>query len=482
MSFFHGFFDCRAGTFLHYWHAAGPHIHGPGNALMKIYHAADIHLGRRRLDGRLPDEDFAVAFKHIVTAAVEDKADVFLLAGDLFDRPQVDPRHLGQALDSLRQLKQANIPVVAIEGNHDKAFVHSGQPTWVHHLAQEDLLILLQPRFGPDGAILEAWNKDTREGAWIELGGVRFVGAGYLGAATPSKVRQIVARMDGHASNVLLLHAGPDYFVGEGGGFSRDDLKALREKTCYLALGHIHKPMLHDNWACNPGSPENGDLNEARYGSNAQGEDQGRGYAVVKLDPNLPTPLVSVMIRSNPRRPCHRLELDCSPFGNKTKRGVEAFVDAACKLIKPLKPVPEAIIDLRLSGTLNLKRIALDPDLAARQIATETGVRAVAVDTTRLNLGTTGVPGDDSTGEGMAREDLERSALGRLLEDTHLWGLEEARPGFADLFYQLKEGVLNQQSTDQLAEQVAMSPLVEQVLQAKAEAQPGVSEEPEGSA
>src|SRR5262245_45526386 len=69
----------------------------PRRPFMKIYPAADIHLGRRRLDGRLPDADLADAFEHIVRAAIDDRADVFLLAGDLFDRPQVEPPHLRQA-------------------------------------------------------------------------------------------------------------------------------------------------------------------------------------------------------------------------------------------------------------------------------------------------------------------------------------------------------------------------------------------------
>lgn len=446
---------------------------------MKIYHAADIHLGRRRLNGRLPDLDFAVAFDHIVTASIEDGADLFLLAGDLFDRPQVEPTHLGQALQILRRLKQANIPVVAIAGNHDKAFVHSGQQTWVHHLAQESLLIHLQPRFCPDGAILEKWDKETKEGAWIEIGGIKFVGAGYLGAATPNKVRQIVSAMDAEATNVLLLHAGPDYFVGEGGGFSSGDLKQLEEKTCYLALGHIHKPMLHYGWACNPGSPENCDLNEARYGCNPDGEDEGRGYAVVEIDPSLDSPLVSIDVRSNPRRPCHRLNLDCTPFGNKSKRGVEAFVDAACKAIKTLKVSSESVVDLRLTGILNLNRIALDPALVAIEIAEKTEVFAVAVDTARLNLGIAKGGSGEDIGKGISREDLERSALSTLLEDENIWGLDEGRQDFAELFYELKDGVLREQSADQLAEQIAMSPLVKSVLQANAAAKTANAEEKE---
>ena len=69
---------------------------------MKIYHAADIHLGRRRLDGRLPDSDILAAFRFIAEEAIREKADVFLLAGDLFDRPQVDPPHLRQAQEVLQ--------------------------------------------------------------------------------------------------------------------------------------------------------------------------------------------------------------------------------------------------------------------------------------------------------------------------------------------------------------------------------------------
>ena len=114
---------------------------------MKIIHIADIHLGRRRLDGQLADSDFAEAFDSIVNIAIEEAVDVFLIAGDLFDRPQVEPPHLRQALGILRKLKDAGIQVIAIEGNHDKAFVHSDQPTWVEHLATEELLILLKPRF-----------------------------------------------------------------------------------------------------------------------------------------------------------------------------------------------------------------------------------------------------------------------------------------------------------------------------------------------
>lgn len=434
---------------------------------MKIYHAADIHLGRRRLDGRLPEEDIADAFRFIAEEAIREKADVFLLAGDLFDQPQVEPPHLRQAQEVLRLLKNANIPVVAIKGNHDKQFVNTEVPTWVRFLAEDDLLILLRPEFHSEGVHLNQWDAKTHTGAWVEIGGVRFVGAGYLGAATPNKLRQIFSQMEAGRSQVLLLHAGPEYFVGEGGGFSREDLKALNEKICYLALGHIHKPMVYGGWACNPGSPENCDLREAAYSLTKDGKPVGRGYAVVEIDPQKHDAPVSLDVRSNPRRTVVRLEIDCTPFGNKTKNGAEALVSAAVKSIKEGRVTTDAVIDLVLTGSLNLNRIALDQASAALEIAQQAGVFAVAIDATRLNIGIGDVAGGRAIDDLLPRNELERRAILQLINDQSLWDLQEERQAFADLFYELKALVEEGQTGEAMATKIGTSVLVEKVRLAR---------------
>jgi len=429
---------------------------------MKIYHTADIHLGRRRLDGRLPDDDIVDAFRFIAEEAIHEKADVFLLAGDLFDRPQVDPPHLRQAQMVLQLLKNAAIPVIAIEGNHDRQFVNSDVPTWVRFLAEDDLMMLLRPEFHAEGVRLEKWDPNTHTGAWIEIGGVRFVGAGYLGAATPNKIRQILGQMEAGRTQVLLLHAGPEYFVGEGGGFSKEELQSIREKVSYLALGHIHKPMVYGGWACNPGSPENCDLREAVY-SQKEGKPVGRGYAVLEIDPGQNEKPVSMEIRSNPRRPCLQIELDCTPFGNKTKNGEAAFLSAAVEIIQVAKPDKSAVIELMLTGNLNLNRITLDQAKAAVEIAQKSAVFAVSIDTSRLNIGN-GFASGSSTADGlMPRDQLEREAILQLVGDQPLWGLQDDRQFFADLFYEIKERVRKGETGEDLASQIAASPLVEKI-------------------
>ena len=427
---------------------------------MKLFHVADVHLGRRRLDGRLPHADLADAFGFVADKAIEEKTDVFLIAGDLFDRPTVEPPHLRQAQQILGRLKASGIRVIAIEGNHDRAFIHSDEPTWMQFLADDDLLILLRTPFDSTGPILTPWDPERKSGSWVEFDNVRFVGAGYFGAATPFKIRQLVSRLEPGKNHVLLLHAGPDYFVGESGGFSASDLQTLNGKVCYVALGHIHRPMCHGAWACNPGSPENCDVCEASYDFGPDGKGVPRGYATLEIDASRRQKPIHLEIRSNPRRPIRRLALDCSPFGNKTRDGAAAFVQAAVKLIQEAEALPESVIDLRLTGRLNLNRIALDHAMASNEIETQAAVFAVAIDVSDLNVAERQAACGSIT-EQFSREELEKAAIRAVVTEKHLWGLDHRDDEFASLFYELKESVRLRKTGSELAEQVGRSPLLE---------------------
>src|SRR5437667_11664858 len=176
---------------------------------MKLVHAADLHLGRRRLEGRLPDKDFAEAFAFIARTAIAEAADAFVLAGDLFDRAQVEPPHLRQAQQVLAQLKAARIPVIAIEGNHDKAFIHSADPTWLQYLAEDNLLILLRTAFDDTGPLKKKWQNPPTGSAWIALGEGSILAAGYHGAPTPHEVRELAARLEPYHTPAMPPPADP---------------------------------------------------------------------------------------------------------------------------------------------------------------------------------------------------------------------------------------------------------------------------------
>ena len=268
-----------------------------------------------------------------------------------------------------------------------------------------------------------------------------------------------MTRLETDQTYVLILHAGPDYFVGEGGGFSSSDLKSLNDKICYLALGHIHRSMAHGDWACNPGSPENCDIREASYDRDADGTPVARGYAVLEIDPAQNRKPIDLQVRSNPRRPVHRLTLDCSLFGNKTKDGPAALVSRAVKLIHAADVSPQSVIDLRLTGRVNLNRIDLDPALVAAVIETEAKVFAVSIDLTGINVGESlTIP------KSFSREELEKAAIRAVVNGKHLWGLDHREDEFSAFFYELKEAVRLERSGSDLAEQIGCSPLLELIV------------------
>jgi DNA repair exonuclease SbcCD nuclease subunit len=280
-------------------------------------------------------------------------------------------------------------------------------------------------------------------------------------------------------AHVLLLHAGPDYFVGEGGGFSSDDLRLVRERVTYLALGHIHKPMLYDGWACNPGSPENCDLNEAHYDRDKEGNPRPRGFAWGEIDPAAEAGkrLVKLEIQSNPRRPVYHLALDCSPFGNKLKDGAAALEKAAGQRIVEQQAPASAAVVIRLAGKINLGRMALDLPETARRIQEGTGVKAVTLDASGINLEGFGPSAVASEGD-LSREDIERAAIRNLVSGEHLWGLETEDEAIAGLFFELKEGVRRNQSVEELAERIQLSPLIAKIQAAASADQPLVKGSP----
>ena len=97
--------------------------------MLRILHAADIHLdsplrGLDRYEGT-PAERLRLAtrraFTRLIDLALDEKVDLVLIAGDLYDGDWTD-FNTGLFLNQqLRRLGDADIPVVVIAGNHDAA-------------------------------------------------------------------------------------------------------------------------------------------------------------------------------------------------------------------------------------------------------------------------------------------------------------------------------------------------------------------------
>lgn len=88
---------------------------------MKILHTADLHLGRQ-LNGLSLEEDHAVILDQILDALVATRADILIIAGDIFDRaapPATAVRQFNHFLS--RVASETGAAVTMIAGNHDSA-------------------------------------------------------------------------------------------------------------------------------------------------------------------------------------------------------------------------------------------------------------------------------------------------------------------------------------------------------------------------
>ena len=315
-------------------------------------HMADCHLGYRQYNSRERQNDFTRAYLEIIEVAIDRKVDFVLLAGDLFEKRAIDPLTLVHAINGLERLKQAGIPCLAVEGNHERTY-YRHSIGWMNFLAERQLLALLNPKIDDRRVSLPPYG--NQYGAYVEpVPGLRVYGMRYFGISTAHFVRRVAdALAEANSHNVeytiFMAHAGVEGVVPpQGGGISHRELAVLRPYVDYLALGHIHKPYSFDNWIYNPGSPETNSLTESAWPK--------RGYYLVEVDTNT-EPKHSPVLHANSRRPFVRLffEVDACETPGQLLEECRRYIKRRRREFRGSEPV----VELRLSGVLPFDRSAL---------------------------------------------------------------------------------------------------------------------------
>src|SRR5258708_8631619 len=116
--------------------------------------------------------DFRRAFWDIMGEAENRPVDFVVIAGDLFNKRAIDALTLIHAIEGLRKLKEKGIPVIAIEGNHDRSYYRDGV-SWLQFLCHQEYLTLLAPRMREGVPLLTPWEPDTLLGSHVDLLGGR---------------------------------------------------------------------------------------------------------------------------------------------------------------------------------------------------------------------------------------------------------------------------------------------------------------------
>jgi exonuclease SbcD len=87
--------------------------------MARVIHTGDTHLGYRQYHSSERRQDFLDAFRAVVDDAIDADVDAVVHAGDLYHDRRPSLRDLLGTISVLRPLRDADIPFLAIVGNHE---------------------------------------------------------------------------------------------------------------------------------------------------------------------------------------------------------------------------------------------------------------------------------------------------------------------------------------------------------------------------
>jgi exonuclease SbcD len=274
------------------------------NAMIKILHLSDIHMGSGFSHGRINPttglntrlEDFVNTLAQCIDRAIAEPVDLVIFGGDAFPTA-TPPPFVSQAFASqFRRLVDAQIPTVLLVGNHDQ-----------HSQGQGGASLCIYRTLGVPGFIvgdsIDTYRIETRSGPvqvitlpWLtrstlltrpETEGLALAEVNELLTQRLDPVIEgEVRRLDPDVPTVLLAHLmadhanlGAERFLAVGKGFTIPLSMLTRPCFDYVALGHVHRHQnlnkSNDPPVVYPGSIERVDFSE---------EKEDKGYVMLELE------------------------------------------------------------------------------------------------------------------------------------------------------------------------------------------------------
>lgn len=405
-------------------------------------HCGDLHLGHLQFNESKRLQDFAAAFRRVVDYALKERVSFMLVSGDFFHKRAINAETLSQAVELLTPLKEAAIPVIVIEGNHDKA-LYQDKNSWLWFLNTQKYIYLLAPRFQEGRLVLSLWDENERSGTWLDLpGGVRIFGLGYLGVTTASRLTEALAYLDGSSGQediytILMLHTAVNRLLGTDlGGIRLEALGGFAGKVNYIALGHIHHRYEIDQWIYNPGSLECVHLDEHAEGNR-------KGFYHVTVTPSGAT----ASYIDSPYRSVVRCLVDIT---DQTSAG-EIYERVLDKLAA-LRPPQDSMLQVILQGMAAGIYARLDAKVLTGLINEKFQPFYAEI------INQTNLPGSHGleTASLIQREEVEKLVIGELLSRENPWQ-ERTLPQAIQAVRLFKEMVLNGEKEETLSELLLQS-------------------------
>ncbi len=199
---------------------------------MKIVHCSDLHLGKRFSGNKDYVKkrymDFFNAFATFVDKVEEIKPDVCLIAGDIFDKKEINPDILSKTEYLFKRLKDnVKKDIIAIEGNHDNSRIL--EESWLEYLQEQNILKVFY------------YNKDFEEKNYLKIDDINFYPVGYPGFMIDEALTKLSEKLNPQEKNIVVVHTGISGSTNTLPGLvSTSILDLFKDKAIYIAGGHIH--------------------------------------------------------------------------------------------------------------------------------------------------------------------------------------------------------------------------------------------------
>ena len=199
---------------------------------MKIVHCSDLHLGKRFSGNKDYVKkrymDFFNAFATFIDKVEEIKPDVCLIAGDIFDKKEINPDILSKTEYLFKKLKDnVKKDIIAIEGNHDNSRIL--EESWLEYLQEQNILKVFY------------YNKDFEEKNYLKIDDINFYPVGYPGFMIDEALTKLSEKLNPQEKNIVIVHTGISGSTNTLPGLvSTSILDLFRDKAIYIAGGHIH--------------------------------------------------------------------------------------------------------------------------------------------------------------------------------------------------------------------------------------------------
>ena len=199
---------------------------------MKIVHCSDLHLGKRFSGNKDYVKkrymDFFNAFATFIDKVEEIKPDVCLIAGDIFDKKEINPDILSKTEYLFKRLRDnVKNDIIAIEGNHDNSRIL--EESWLEYLQEQNILKVFY------------YNKDFEEKNYLKIDDINFYPVGYPGFMIDEALTKLSEKLNPQEKNIVVVHTGISGSTDTLPGLvSTSILDLFKDKAIYIAGGHIH--------------------------------------------------------------------------------------------------------------------------------------------------------------------------------------------------------------------------------------------------